>query len=287
MEKKKVKHMTRFQEIVYRFCKNKIALIGVVIALLLIVAIIFAEAIAPYENGIKNDYKHRLEGPSAEHPFGTDGYGRDIFTRVIHGAKYTLSIAVASSLIAQVLGAAIGAIASYYPKFDNILMRILDVFQAIPSLLLSLAVAAALGSSLTNLIIAMMIARVPGAARSCRAVMLSLVGQEHIDAAKSYGSNDFQIIVGHIIPNALGPMIVDFTINLSATTLQVSSLSYIGLGVEPPTPEWGVLLSEAGEFMMTYPHTIIFPGIAIMLTALAFNLIGDGLRDAMDPRLRD
>ena len=287
MEEKKVKHMTRLQEIIVRFCKNKIALLGVLIAILLILVIIFAEAIAPYEAGIKNNYQHRLEGPSAEHIFGTDGYGRDIFTRVVHGAKYTLCIAAVSSLLAQVIGAIIGAIASYYPKVDSVLMRILDVFQAIPSLLLSLAVAAALGGSIINLIIAMMIARVPGAARSCRAVMLSLVGQEHIDAARSYGSNDLQLIFGHIIPNALGPMIVDFTINLSATTLQVSSLSYIGLGVEPPTPEWGVLLSEAREFMLTAPHTILFPGIAIMLTALSFNLIGDGLRDAIDPRLRD
>ena len=287
MKAKKNEHMNRTQETIYRFCKNKVALIGVVIILVLIVCMVFAEQISPYTNGVDNNYKIRLQGPSAEHLFGTDGYGRDIFTRVIHGAKYTMLIAVASSILAQVMGSVIGALAAFYPKLDNILMRILDVFQAIPSLLLALAIAAALGNSLPNLIIAMMVARVPGAARSGRAVMLSLVGQEYIDAARSYGSRDNQLIFGHVLPNAMGPIIVDFTINLSATTLQVSSLSYIGLGVQPPTPEWGALLSEAREFMQTAPHTILFPGLAIMLVALAFNLIGDGLRDAMDPRLRD
>ena len=280
-------HMTRFQEIVYRFCKNKVTLIGVVIIVLLVIVIIFAEQISPYDRGIKNNFRERLQGPSWSHPFGTDGYGRDIMTRVIHGAKYTMMIAFLSSINAQIIGALIGAIASFYPRIDNILMRILDIFQAIPSLLLSLAIAAALGTSIPNLIIAMMIARVPGAARSARAVTLSLVGQDHIEAARSYGCNDFRLIFEHILPNALGPIIVDFTISLSATTLQVSSLSYIGLGVQPPTPEWGVLLNEAREFMLTAPHTIIFPGLAILLTSLAFNLVGDGLRDAIDPRLRD
>lgn len=287
METHKTNHMTRFQETVYRFCKNKISLIGVFIIALLIIVIVFAEVISPYEKGVDNNYKIRLQGPTREHPFGTDGYGRDIFTRVIHGAKYTMLIAIVSSVLAQVLGAIIGALAAFYSGIDNVLMRILDVFQAIPSLLLALAISAALGGSLPNLIIAMMIARVPGAARSSRAIMLSLVGQEYIDAARSYGSSNPQLIFGHVVPNAMGPIIVDFTISLSSTTLQVSSLSYIGLGVQPPTPEWGVLLTEAREFMMTAPHTILFPGLAIMLTALAFNLVGDGLRDAMDPRLRD
>ena len=166
-------------------------------------------------------------------------------------------------------------------------MRILDVFQAIPGMLMAMAIVAALGTSLPNLVIAMMISRVPGATRSSRAVMLNIVNQEHIAAARSYGSKDYQLIFRHIIPNAIGPIIISFTISLAATTLQVSSLSYIGLGVQPPTPEWGVLLSEAREFMRIAPHTIIFPGLMIMLAALAFNLVGDGLRDALDPKLRD
>lgn len=287
MNANKNNHMTHTQETMYRYCKNKVALIGLVIAVALIFVIIFAEVLSPYDVGVKNDYLNRLQGPSFEHLFGTDGYGRDIFTRVIHGAKYTMLIAISSCLFAQVIGAILGALAAFYSGLDNILMRILDVFLAIPAMLLALAVTAALGSSLPNLIVALMVSRIPGAARSSRAVMLSLVGQENIEAARSYGSRDGQLIFRHILPNALGPIIVDFTINLSVTTLQVSSLSYIGLGVQPPTPEWGVLLSEAREFMQVAPHTIIFPGIAIMLAALAFNLIGDGLRDAMDPRLRD
>jgi len=285
---KKKKRITPFQETLYRFCKNRVSLIGLAIIILLFIVIIFAEQISPYDAGIKNDIMNRLQGPSPEHIFGTDGYGRDIFTRVIHGAKYTMIIAIPSVLFAQVIGAILGALAAFYSKWvDEVLMRILDVFQAIPAMLLALAIVAVLGTSLPNLILAMMISRIPGAARSSRAVMLSLVGQEHIDAARSYGSSDLQLIFGHILPNALGPIIVDLTINLSAITLQVSSLSYIGLGVQPPTPEWGVLLSEAREFMQTAPHTILFPGIAILLAALAFNLVGDGLRDALDPRLRD
>ena len=282
------KSMSPFQETVYRFCRNKVSVIGLIIVIGIILVMIFGESISPYELGIKQNIPARLQGPSSEHWFGTDGYGRDIFTRVIHGTKYTMMIAIPAVFLAQAAGIVLGACAAFYSKWlDDILMRVLDVFQAIPGTLLALAIVAALGTSLPNLVIAMMVSRIPGATRSARAVMLSLVGQEHIEAARSYGSRDDQLIFRHIIPNALGPMIVDLTINLSAITLQVSSLSYIGLGVQPPTPEWGVLLSEAREFMQVAPHTIIFPGLAILLAALAFNLVGDGLRDALDPRLRD
>lgn len=286
--KQKKKGVSPLQETVYRFCRNKVSLIGLAIVIILVLIIIFGEQISPYALGVKQDIPNRLQGPSPEHWFGTDGYGRDIFTRVIHGTKYTMMIAIPAVFLAQVVGVILGALAAFYSRWlDDVLMRILDIFQAIPGTLLALAIVAALGTSLPNLVIAMMVSRVPGATRSARAVMLSLVGQEHIEAARSYGSRDYQLIFRHIIPNALGPMIVDLTINLSAITLQVSSLSYIGLGVQPPTPEWGVLLSEAREFMQVAPHTILFPGIAILLAALAFNLVGDGLRDALDPRLRD
>ena len=282
------KNMSPLRETMYRFCRNKVSLIGLDIVIGLVLVIIFGEQISPYVYGVEQDIPNRLQGPSPQHWFGTDGYGRDIFTRVIHGTKYTMMIAIPAVFLAQALGVILGALAAFYSRWlDDVLMRILDIFQAIPGTLLALAIVAALGTSLPNLVIAMMVSRVPGATRSARAVMLSLVGQEHIEAARSYGSRDYQLIFRHIIPNALGPMIVDLTINLSAITLQVSSLSYIGLGVQPPTPEWGVLLSEAREFMQVAPHTILFPGIAILLAALAFNLVGDGLRDALDPRLRD
>jgi peptide/nickel transport system permease protein len=289
MEKKKyVKSMTPFQETLYRFCQNKVSLIGLAIMIGILLVIIFGEIISPYALGVKQNIPIRLQGPSLEHWCGTDGYGRDVVTRVLHGTKYTMLIAFPATFFAQGIGTRLGACAAFYSKwFDDVLMRVLDVFQAIPGTLLALAIVAALGTSLPNLIIAMMISRIPGATRSARAVMLSLVGQEYIDAARSYGSRDYHLIFRHVVPNALGPMIVNLTINLSAITLQVSSLSYIGLGVQPPTPEWGVLLSEAREFMRTAPHTIIFPGIAILLAALGFNLVGDGLRDALDPRLRD
>jgi peptide/nickel transport system permease protein len=286
--KKTARKMTPLRETVYRFCKNKISLIGLAIVVLIVIVIIFGEQISPYAKGVDQDILNRLKTPSAEHLMGTDGYGRDIFTRVIHGTKYTMLIAFPSVFGAQIIGSILGALAAFYSRWlDDVLMRILDIFQAIPGMLLSLAVVSVLGSSLPNLVIAMMISRIPGATRSGRAVMLRLVGQEHIDAARSYGSNDFQLIFRHVLPNAIGPIIVDLSIALSATILQVSSLSYIGLGVQPPTPEWGVLLSEAREYMRTAPHTIVYPGIAIALAALAFNLVGDGLRDALDPRLRD
>ncbi len=288
MRENKAKKMTPFRETIYRFCKNKISLIGFAIVVLMVIVIIFGEQISPYARGVDQDILNRLQTPSSEHLMGTDGYGRDIFTRVIHGTKYTMLIAFPSVFGAQIIGSILGALAAFYSKWlDDVLMRILDIFQAIPGMLLSLAVVAVLGSSLPNLVIAMMISRIPGATRSGRAVMLRLVGQEHIDAARSYGSNDAQLIFRHVLPNAIGPIIVDLSISLSATILQVSSLSYIGLGVQPPTPEWGVLLSEAREHMRTAPHTIVYPGIAIALAALAFNLVGDGLRDALDPRLRD
>ena len=276
------------QETVYRFCQNRVSLIGLVILIALILMMVLAPVIADPDLATKQNIPNRLKGPSAEHIFGTDGYGRDIFARVVHGAKYTMFISFSSVLLADIVGVILGACAALYSTwFDEVLMRVLDVFQAIPGMLMAMAIVAALGTSLPNLVIAMMISRVPGATRSSRAVMLNIVNQEHIAAARSYGSKDYQLIFRHIIPNAIGPIIISFTISLAATTLQVSSLSYIGLGVQPPTPEWGVLLSEAREFMRIAPHTIIFPGLMIMLAALAFNLVGDGLRDALDPKLRD
>ena len=262
------------QETVYRFCQNRVSLIGLVILIALILMMVLAPVIADPDLATKQNIPNRLKGPSAEHIFGTDGYGRDIFARVVHGAKYTMFISFSSVLLADIVGVILGACAALYSTwFDEVLMP--------------MAIVAALGTSLPNLVIAMMISRVAGATRSSRAVMLNIVNQEHIAAARSYGSKDYQLIFRHIIPNAIGPIIISFTISLAATTLQVSSLSYIGLGVQPPTPEWGVLLSEAREFMRIAPHTIIFPGLMIMLAALAFNLVGDGLRDALDPKLRD
>ena len=287
MEKKK-KRISPLRETAYRFCRNKVSLIGLFLVILLAIIIVFGEQIVPYEFGIKQNYSALLQKPSAEHWFGTDGYGRDIFSRIIHGAKYTIILSVPAAFLAQLIGVILGALAAFYSKWlDEVLMRILDVFQAIPSLLLALPIVAALGASLPNLVFAMMVARVAGATRSARAVMLSLVGQEHIEAARSYGSRDYQLILSHVIPNAIGPMIVDFTVTLSTIILEVSCLSFMGLGVQPPTPEWGVLLDEAREFMRVAPHTIMFPGLAILLAALAFNLVGDGLRDALDPKLRD
>ena len=198
---KNPKSMSPFQETVYRFCRNKVSLIGLVIIVAIVLIMIFGERISPYSAGVKQNIRMRLQGPSREHLFGTDGYGRDIFTRVIHGTKSTMSVAIPAALLAQMIGTILGACAAFYSRWlDDVLMRILDVFQAIPDTLLALAIVAALGVSLPILALAFVVSRLPGATRSARVVMMSLVGQEHIEAARSYGCRDYQLIFRHIIP---------------------------------------------------------------------------------------
>jgi len=280
--------MTPWQETWYRLCKNKSALVGLAIIVILVLVIVFAEVISPYERGIDQNIRSRLQGPSAEHWLGTDGYGRDVFTRIIHGAKNTLAISFISATVTLIIGTPLGCYAAYYGgRFDAILMRVCDMFNAIPSLIMALAVVAALGANLTNLIVAIAISGIPNIVRGARSRVLGSMNNEYIMAARSYGSTDSQIVFGHILPNALGPTIVSFTGQLADLTLRASSLSFIGLGIQPPAPEWGAMLSEAREFMRTEPALVIYPGVAILLVALAFNLVGDGLRDALDPKLRD
>ncbi len=286
--KRKGASMTPWQETWFRLKKNKSAVFGLCIIILLILVILFAEVISPYERAIDQNIRNRLQPPSAEHLLGTDGYGRDVFTRVIHGARNTMSIAFTAAFITLIIGAPLGAYAAYYGgRFDAVLMRICDVFSSIPSLIMALAVVAALGANLFNLIIAIAISGVPGQVRGTRALVLGSMNNEYIMAARSYGSRDRQIVFGHILPNALGPTIIGFTGMLADLTLRASALSFIGLGIQPPNPEWGALLSEAREFMRVKPDLVIYPGVAILLVALAFNLLGDGLRDALDPKLRD
>ena len=287
MKKTENKRMTPAREKMYRFFKNRLSVVGLVLLAIILVFCLFAEVIVPYEIVVKQDIRNRQQEPSAEHIMGTDGYGRDVFSRIVHGTRYTMAISVPSSILAAVVGTILGALVSMFPKLDNPLMRVLDVFQALPNQVMAMAVVAALGPSLLNLVVALIISNVPAGTRNARSVMLTLANSDYIESARSYGTSSLQNIFRHIIPNALGPIIVNTTINLAAITLAASSLSYLGLGVQPPTPEWGALLSEAREYMITEPSLIIFPGIALLLAALGFNLVGDGLRDALDPRLID
>lgn len=286
-KKKKDKKSSLTREIWFRFRKNKVALIGLIILTLIVLMAIFADLIVPAEMATTQS-TDRLQGPSAEHWFGTDEFGRDLFARIVHGSRYSLFIGVATSLIALVVGAILGASAGYFGGIvDNVICRIVDVFICVPPVLMSLAVVAALGTNMQNLIIAITISCVPGNVRLIRSVVMTVADQDYIRAAKSYGCSNPRIIFRYVLPNAMGPIIVNTTMGISQMILSAAGLSFIGMGIQPPDPEWGALLSNAQDFMFTSQYLLLFPGIFILLTSLAFNLVGDGLTDALDPRLKD
>lgn len=288
MTKKKKRKNTQLAEIWRRYRKNKTAVVGLVILALILFIVIFADVIVPYEKCIEQVGQERLQPPSMQHFFGTDEFGRDLFARVIHGSRYSLFIGVATSLMALVIGAVLGASAGYFGGIvDNVICRIMDIFMCVPPILLSLAVVAALGTSLRNLIIAITISCIPGNVRLIRSVVLTVAEQDYVEAAKSYGTKNIRIIFRYVLPNAIGPIIVNTTMAISDMILSAAGLSFIGMGIQPPSPEWGALLSSAQPFIFTSPYLLIFPGIFIVLTSLSFNLVGDGLTDALDPKLKD
>ena len=277
-----------YREIWRQYKKKKAAMIGLVILVVILLIALGADLIVPYEKVISQSGAQRLQPPSAAHWFGTDEYGRDLFARVVHGSRYSLFIGVATSLIALVIGAILGASAGYFGGMvDSIISRITDVFLCVPPILLSLAVVAALGGNLRNLIIAITISSIPGNVRLIRSVVMTVAEEDYIEAARSYGASKKRIIFRYVLPNAMGPIIVNTTMSISAMILSAAGLSFIGMGIQPPAPEWGALLSDAQAYMFTAPYMLIFPGLFIILAALSFNLVGDGLTDALDPKLRD
>ncbi|MCT4563857.1 MAG: ABC transporter permease [Maledivibacter sp.] len=281
------KKRSQWVEIGRRLKKNKAAMFGLSIILLLILTAIFADFIAPYHYA-KQSLKDALQTPSSAHWFGTDEFGRDIFTRVVYGARISLMVGILAVGIAMIIGGALGAIAGFYGgKLDNIIMRCMDVLLAIPSILLAIAIVASLGPGLANLMIAVGISNIPRYARIMRASILSVRDQEYIEASKSVGANDFAIIVKHIIPNCLAPVIVQATLGVASAILSCAGLSFIGLGINPPTPEWGSMLSRGRDYIRDCWHITAFPGLAIMITIFSLNLLGDGLRDAFDPKLKN
>lgn len=276
-------------DIWYRFKKNKPAMVGLVIIFIIINMALFADVIADYQSQVIEQHPEiRLEKPSREHWFGTDGFGRDLFARIVHGSRYSLAFGLICSLIGLVGGSTIGATAAFFGgKVDNLIMRGVDVIMSIPGILLTLALIAALGLGLKNMIIAMSIGMIPGFTRIVRSQVLIIVKQDYIEAAKSCGVSNKRLIFFHVLPNAIGMIIVNATMSISGLIIGAAGLSFIGMGIQPPAPEWGSMVSGATSYMRLYPHVVFFPGMAIIITALSFNLLGDGLADALDPRMKD
>ena len=270
-----------------RFKRNKLAMAGLIVLGFLIFLAIFAPIIAPFHY----DYQQlmeRLQGPSSRHWFGTDRLGRDILSRLIYGSRVSLQVGLISIGVATLIGGFLGAVAGYYGgHFDNITMRLLDVLLAIPAILLAIAIIAALGTSMTNLMVAMGIAMIPVEARVIRASVMMVRDQEFVEAAKAVGTSDLRIIFKHILPNAMAQIIVQSTLGVAGAILTAAGLSFIGLGIQPPSPEWGAMLNDGRDHMRDHWHVTTFPGLAIVITVLALNLLGDGLRDALDPKLKN
>ena len=287
--KKPQKKIGQWGEMWLRLRKNKVTMVAMTVFLLIVLVAIFADVICNYETKvITQNLSIRLQGPSSEHWFGTDGYGRDIFARVVHGTRISLLIGLGATVGSVFLAGLLGSASGYYGgRTDNIIMRIMDMFMCIPGILLSLAIVSTLGPSMGNLLIAVTIGRIPPFSRVVRSTILTVVDQEYVEAAHACGSKDSRIIIKHILPNAIGPIIIQATMGVGGMILMAAGLSFIGLGVSPPVPEWGSMLSEGREFMRYSAAGTLFPGIAIILTALSLNLFGDGLRDAIDPKLKN
>jgi len=268
-----------------RLKKNKAALIGGYLILFFIIVAIVGPLFVNPEDYHKVRFDIKLQTPSADHWFGTNHSGRDIFTGVILGMRITLIVGFLSVVLAAIVGVFLGIIAGYYGgKVDSIIMRIMDVLLAFPGILLALAIASVLGGSLTNVIIAVAVFSIPAFARIVRGSTLSVRNLEYVDAIRALGASDMRIIFKHILPNILSPIIVQGTLRIATAVLTASGLSFLGLGAPPPSPEWGALLNEGRSYIFDYPHVAFFPGIAIVIVVLAFNIFGDGLRDALDPK---
>lgn len=267
--------------------KNKAAMVGGFFILFFIVIAIIGPFFTPFEPNAPN-VMNKLQPPSADHWFGTDHQGRDIFSRIIHGMSLTLFVGFASVFLGSTVGVLIGLLSGYYGgRIDSIIMRIMDVLLAFPGILLALAIVSVLGGSLTNVIIAVAIFSIPVFARIVRASTMEIKKVEYIDAIKALGASDFTIITKHILPNIMSPIIVQATLNIATAILSASGLSFLGMGAQPPTPEWGAMLSDGRNYMYDAPHVGLFPGLAIIIVVLAFNVMGDGLRDALDPKIKN
>jgi peptide/nickel transport system permease protein len=285
---------TLFQQFVIQFKHNRLAILGLVIiaALLLIslgtIAIDLCTDYRVYDKYVAGqDLTKRLEGPSTKHIFGCDEFGRDLLIRLLWGTRLSLLIGIAAIILSLVIGGPFGMIAAYYGgRTDNTIMRVMDVLLAVPYMLLAMAIVVALGKSTVNLLVALAAPGIARYARIARAAVLTEKSKEYVEAAKAVGASDFTILFGYILPNAFAPILVQVTLGIGDSILAVAGLSYIGLGIQPPQPEWGAILTSAKTYMRDAWHISVFPGLFIIIAVVAFNLFGDGLRDAMDPKLK-
>ncbi|MDR1137891.1 MAG: ABC transporter permease, partial [Synergistaceae bacterium] len=273
LQSKPFKRKSRGKEIWRRMKKNKIAMLGMAMFCVIALLTIFADVITPYKSAISGKIADRLQPPSSAHWFGTDNYGRDIFARILHASRRSLLMGIGAVMVGITLGGLLGAASGYYGGMvDTVIMRLVDTILCIPFMLLVLAIVAALGPGLVNVLIALMISMVPTYTRVIRSAILTVVGQDYIEAARSCGTPDRYIILKHVLPNAMGPIIVQATMTVGTMIIWAASTSFLGMGIQPPEPEWGAMLSESKDYMQSAPYMVVFPGLAIALTALSLNL---------------
>lgn len=276
-------------EVWHRLKKNKGAMVGLAVAILLVFTALFGGLFLDYDTQvIGQNTAERLQSPSWKHLMGTDEYGRDIFSRIIYGTRYSLSIGLVAVSIALIIGVFMGATAGYCGgRVEEVIMRVTDIFQAIPATIMSIIIVVILGQTTFNLMIAIGLTSVPQFVRITRVAVLTVKDQEFIEASRALGISRKRTILSHILPNCLSPIIVQATLRVATAILSASTLSFLGLGVPVPKPEWGAMLSAGRKFIRDYSYMTLFPGLAIMVTVLALNLLGDGLRDALDPKLKN
>lgn len=285
---KQYKKKSRLQETWNRFLRNKLAVIGLFISVFIMLAAIVAPLIANYDtDAIRINVPNRLQPPSLKHLFGTDELGRDILARIVHGARISLVVGCAAIAVALFFGGALGAIAGYSGgRIDDVIMRCMDVFLCLPDVLLALAIVAAFGTNLVNLTIAIGLAFTPKFSRVVRSAVMTVRGVEYVEAARTIGATNTHIITGHVLINCFGPIMVQVTLYVANAILTIAAMSFIGLGIQAPIPEWGNMLASGRVYMRDHAYIVMAPGLAIFLTILSLNLLGDGLRDALDPRLK-
>ena len=278
---------TPVSEMIRKFKRQKNAVVALFFIVFLVIIALVGEYLVPY--GINEyDYSAILQGPSMAHWFGTDEFGRDLFSRIVCGTRISLAVGLSAVTVGAVCGTVLGLLGGYYGGFvDSIIMRICDTLFAFPGIILAIAIVAILGSGLGNVVIAVAVFSTPTFARLVRSRTLALKHSVFVQAARNLGASDARILFRHILPGAVPEIIVQFTMSVGSSILTASSLSFLGMGAQPPTPEWGLLLSNGRNYMLTSLHATLFPGLAIFLTVLSFNILGDGLRDALDPNLTD
>ena len=277
---------TILHEIWVRFRRSKLGMVGAVGVILLTSIAVLAPLLAPY-NPLAVDLDSQFLPPCARHPFGTDLYGRDVMSRVLYGSRISLSIGLLPSLLSLIIGTTLGVLSGYYGKWiDTAIMRLADIVLAFPSMLLAMVIMYTLGASLVNIFIALSVVSWAGTARVVRAQTLSLKEQEFVQAAKAIGVGDLTIIRRHILPNCFAALVVILTMGIPSAIMSEAGLSFLGIGAQPPTPSWGLMITQSEEYLFTAPWNAVFPGLAILLTVLAFNFLGDGLRDALDPFMK-